>query len=137
MLADIAKRYFLEEDCNCAESLLLAANEYYHLGLDASRCHLLVSAFGGGMGCGSVCGALAGAMAAIGQMTVTGRAHATEGFKDICAGYVKRFEAALGSQMCAQIKPALFKEGTRCAEAVGRAAAELEAYMQELGVEKA
>ncbi|MBQ2990209.1 MAG: C-GCAxxG-C-C family protein [Clostridia bacterium] len=137
MLADIAQRYFLEEDYNCAESMLLAANEYYALGLDSRRCHLLVSAFGGGMGCGSVCGALAGAMAALGQMTVADRAHKAENFKAVCAGYVARFEAALGSQRCDEIKPALFQEGLRCARAVYLAAQELEAYMQELGKQNA
>ena len=137
MLADVAERYFLEEDYNCAESLLLAANEYYALGLDADMCYRLVSAFGGGMGCGSVCGALAGSMAALGQVCVDGRAHTTEGFKAICSGFVAKFEEKLGSQMCSDIKPALFVEGKRCAQAVRLAGEALEAQMQELGRQRA
>ena len=48
MLADVAERYFLQGDFNCAESVLLAANEEYGFGLDPEHCHYLVSAFGGG-----------------------------------------------------------------------------------------
>ena len=137
MLADLAQKYFLEGDYNCAESLLLAANEYYALGLDSENCYRLVSAFGGGMGCGSVCGALAGGIAALGQMTVDGRAHTTQDFKENCASFVAEFEAALGSQLCRDIKPALFEEGKRCAEAVRRGADVLEKHMQARGFKKA
>ena len=62
MLADVAEKYFLQGDFNCAESVLLAANEVYELGLDKDSCHRMVSAFGGGMGtleatCGALCAA--------------------------------------------------------------------------------
>ena len=42
------------------------------------------TAFGGGMGCGALCGALAGGVAVLGYVAVDGRAHATEGFRDLC-----------------------------------------------------
>ena len=123
MLADVAERYFLEGDFNCAESVLLAANEAYGLGLDPENAHRLVSAFGGGMGCGLLCGAIAGAMAALGQEAVNIRAHVTEGFKELCADMAAEMEEALGGVNCSVIKPALFVEGRRCAETVRRAAA--------------
>lgn len=129
MLADAAERYFLEGDFNCAESVLLAANEVYALGLDGETCHRLVSAFGGGMGCGLLCGAIAGAMAALGQAAVDGRAHTTEGFKALCADTARKMHDALGDYNCAAIKPELFAEGRRCAETVRRAASVLEAQM--------
>ena len=132
MLADVAERYFLQGDFNCAESVLLAANEVYELGLDKENCHRLVSAFGGGMGCGLLCGAIAGAMAALGQAAVTERAHVTDGFKDLCAGMAAKMEEALGGVNCSVIKPALFVEGRRCAETVRRAADVLEAQMAKL-----
>ena len=132
MLADVAERYFLQEDFNCAESVLLAANEVYELGLDKDNCHRLVSAFGGGMGCGLLCGAIAGAMAALGQVAVTERAHVTEGFKDLCADTAAKMEEALGSVNCSVIKPEFFVEGRRCAETVRRAADVLEAQMAKL-----
>ena len=132
MLADVAERYFLQGDFNCAESVLLAANEVYELGLDRDNCHRLVSAFGGGMGCGLLCGAIAGAMAALGQVAVTERAHVTDGFKDLCAETAAKMEEALGSVNCSVIKPELFVEGRRCAETVRRAADVLEKQMEKL-----
>lgn len=134
MLADVAERYFLQGDFNCAESVLLAANDVYELGLDKDSCHRLVSAFGGGMGCGLLCGAIAGAMAALGQAAVTERAHVTEGFKDLCADTAAKMEEALGSVNCSVIKPAFFVEGRRCAETVRRAADVLEKQMAQLRV---
>lgn len=137
MLADVAERYFLEGDYNCAESVLLAANEVYDLGLDPEKGHRLVSAFGGGLGCGMLCGAIAGAMAALGQETVCGRAHVTEGFKALCADTAAKLEEALGGVNCSVIKPALFVEGRRCAETVRRAADVLEKQMDELRAKNA
>ena len=129
MLADIAQRYYLEGDYNCAESVLLAANEAYGLGLDPENCYRLVSAFGGGMGCGVVCGALAGSMAALGQEAVTGRAHTTEGFKALCAGCVRDFTDTLGGRDCAQLKPKYFSRDTHCLTTVRMACDVLERQM--------
>lgn len=129
MLADIAERYYLEGDYNCAESVLLAANEAYGLGLDPQVCYRLVSAFGGGMGCGVVCGALAGSMAALGQEAVTGRAHTTEGFKALCAGCVRDFTDTLGGRDCAQLKPKYFSRDTHCLTTVRMACDVLERQM--------
>ena len=42
------RRYYLEKDYNCAETILRAANEEYHLGLNEDSFRL-VSGFGGGM----------------------------------------------------------------------------------------
>ena len=137
MLADVAEKYFLEGDYNCAESVLLAANEVYGLGLDCENCHRMVSAFGGGLGCGLLCGAIAGAMAALGQEAVNTRAHVTDGFKALCADTAEKMEAALGGVNCSVIKPALFVEGRRCAETVRRAADVLEKQMDELRAKKA
>ena len=137
MLADVAEKYFLEEDYNCAESVLLAANEVYELGLDKENCHRLVSAFGGGMGCGMLCGAIAGGMAALGQAAVTERAHVTEGFKELCAETAAMMQAALGNVNCSVIKPALFAQGRRCAETVRRAADVLEKQMDKLMADRA
>lgn len=133
MLADVAQKYYLEGDYNCAETVLLAANEAYALGLDGTTCHRLVSAFGGGMGCGALCGALAGSMAVLGYMTAEGRAHATAGFKDLCAGFVSRFNEAMGSCDCEKLRPAYFSGEVRCLLTVRKACDVLEAQLRELG----
>lgn len=59
-----ATRYF-EEGYNCCQSILLATNDAWNLGIDP----MLISAgqfFRNGMGSGSTCGALIGAQMALG-----------------------------------------------------------------------
>ena len=55
MLRDNVKKYYLEQDYNCAETILRCIDEEYGIGLTEDD-FKLVSAFGGGMGCGSSCG---------------------------------------------------------------------------------
>ena len=136
MLADIAERYYLEGDYNCAESVLLAANEAYGFGLPQDTCCRLMSAFGAGMGCGVVCGALSGGISALGYAAVDGRAHATKGFRDLCTRYVQSFQAKLGGRDCAQLKPVLFSKETRCLKTVRLAAQVLEEQMEQLRAAK-
>ena len=133
MLAEVAEKYYFDKDYNCAESVLCAANEAYHLGLE-DGCHHLLSAFGGGMGCGSTCGALAGALAVLGAVVVSDRAHAAPGFRELCAGFVEKFERELGSQRCCEIKP-VFADPTgkrRCFAPVEIACRLLEAELAAL-----
>jgi len=109
--------YFLEKDFNCAEASLKVLNEKYGLGLKDED-FKLVGACGGGYGCGLVCGALAGSMAALGKLVIGERAHATEGFKELCAEYVEAFRGRFGDTDCAKVKPAYFEEGRRCVRVV-------------------
>ena len=46
MLRDKVKKYFLDEERNCAESMLMAANEEYNIGLSESEMELM-RGFGG------------------------------------------------------------------------------------------
>ncbi len=122
--------YFINRDYNCAETLLRVANDEYSLGLWEED-FKLVSAFGGGLGCEKTCGALCGAMAAIGYLKVTGRAHATENFKELCSGFVQKFEHDLGSINCDALKLKYRNEETRCLKTVVLAAHTLDAYLKE------
>ncbi len=126
-----AYSYFIEKDYNCAEAVVRVANDKLDLRLPEEGMQLL-SGFGGGMCCGKACGAVCGALAIVGKCVVQERAHATEGFKDKCAGIVSRLEDELGSITCAEIKPKYFKEDTRCLEVVEKVSQILEAYMREL-----
>ena len=132
MLRDVAAKYYFDGDHNCAESVLLAANEQYGFGLDEKTCFKLVSAFGGGLGCGLLCGAAAGAMAALGQAAVEGRAHATEGFKELCAGTVKELEAEMTDLNCSVLRERFFTKENRCFETVCRACDVLEKKLDAL-----
>ena len=123
---------YLEEDNNCAETLLRAASEAYGLDLSPEDTRL-IAAFGGGMGCGGTCGALAGALAVLGRVAIEGRAHATPGFRERCAALVQRFERELGSRECDAIKARHFKDdGTRCLHTVCAAADLLDDFLLEL-----
>ena len=128
MLKQLAEKYYIDEKYNCAESLLMAANEYYHLGL-SSKDAALVSGFGAGMGCGDTCGALCGALAAYGKLCVEGKAHQTPGFSKNCGDLVLKFKDQLGSTLCAELTPLYKTEKNRCLAAVLKAADVLEAHI--------
>ncbi|MFV0496931.1 MAG: C-GCAxxG-C-C family (seleno)protein [Candidatus Fimivivens sp.] len=122
--------YFITRDYNCAETILMLANDVYGLGLGAQD-FKLVSAFGGGLGCEKTCGALCGALAAIGCLKVDDRAHATENFKELCAGFVQKFEDDLGSIDCDVLKKKYRNDETRCLKTVQLAARALGEYLKE------
>lgn len=102
-LGEKAKEYYLEQGLNCAVSVLLAANDTYGLGLKKQDAQL-ITAFGGGMGCGNLCGALAGSMAALGKVFLAEDEMYKPEFKDVCAGFVAKFNEKWGTTLCAPIK---------------------------------
>lgn len=93
--------------------------------------HKLVSGFGGGMGCERTCGAVCGALAALGYLRANGRAHATEGFRELCAGFVAKVEQECGSIECSALMARYRTEETRCLGTVLRVADILDAYLEE------
>ncbi|MDD5919572.1 MAG: C-GCAxxG-C-C family (seleno)protein [bacterium] len=130
MTRDFVEKYYLKGDYNCAETLLLAANDAYGLGLPEGA-HKLVSAFGGGMGCERTCGAVCGALAALGYLRAKGRAHATEGFRQLCAGFAAKVEQECGSIECSALMARYRTEETRCFGTVLRVADLLDVYLEE------
>lgn len=135
VLKERARNYFLHQDYNCAESILLAASDEYDLGVTADSLKLL-SGFGGGMGAKRLCGALAGCVAALGMMTVETKAHTTPGFGPLCGALTDRFIDTLGSDQCADLTPHYRKEGVRCVLAVEEAAVLLDTFLREQGIVK-
>ena len=125
------RELFLDGNYNCAETVLLWANERYGLNL-APEDVRLVSGFGGGLGCGENCGALLGAMAALSKVLVKDRAHTTPGFREACGELVGRFRQDLGSIECTELKEKYRRPDVRCLYVVERAAAVLDEYMQTL-----
>ena len=61
MLKEKAGQYYFVQDKSCAEAILLAANEAYHLGMTEEATKLFAG-FRTGMGMGGTCGALSGAI---------------------------------------------------------------------------
>lgn len=133
MLKDKANYYYIDKGMNCAEAVLLGANDEYDLGLapDSAK---LIAGFGGGIGCGNICGALAGAVAIVGHMLIQQDAHRTEGFGDECAKLYKEFEDKLGSTLCTELgEKNKRKDGSRCKITVDAACDVLESFLHERG----
>lgn len=117
MLRDLAKKYYFDEEYNCAEALLLASNEMYNLGLKKEDVDF-ITAFGGGMGCGRVCGALSGSLSALGRMIHLEK----DSFHDLCASLVEDFEKSLTNSECNILKEKYKTEEERCLKTVELAA---------------
>ncbi len=132
MLKEKAKRYFLMENCNCAEALLRAADEEYEMKLTDETLRS-VGGFGGGFGCGMTCGALCGAMAALSVKLVEGKAHETPDFRQISGDFARLFCREAGGSQCDSLKPVYFQEEGRCVGLVEKTADLLEGYMESLG----
>lgn len=129
MLKESARKYLAGEKHNCAETVLLAANEVYHLGLGEEDI-LLIKGFGGGMGCGNVCGGLTGAVAVLSKMFLPGKTK-DEAHK-ITGDFVALFERQFGNTLCSELKPVYQKPEIRCLNLVEQVCAALEAYIEDL-----
>ena len=128
MLKEHATHYYLEDNCNCAEAVLLAANAEYNLGLNDDVCKLM-GGYGGGVSCGSTCGALLGAIAAYGVMKMGRRAHETYGFDKACGDLARDFMARMGEINCSALKKVHANETQRCLKSVLVACDVLESHL--------
>ena len=132
MLAEKAKSYYLDENYNCAEAFLMAANDVYNLGLSKANIKL-VSGFGTGMGCGNTCCTLSSIISATGQIVVQEKAHDHENFKEICAAIVNDFEKEFNSTICDNLSAKYKKsDERRCSEVVFRAAQVAQKHLDKL-----
>ncbi|MCI6152518.1 MAG: C-GCAxxG-C-C family protein [Fusobacterium perfoetens] len=127
MLKDIAKKYYLEKSYNCAESIFLASNEYYNLGLN-EKIREVVTAFGGGMGCGRTCGALTGALAILGVMVHMEK----EPFHQVCTKLIEDYEKELETSVCDELKIRYKTEKERCWKTVEIASDVFEKFIEEV-----
>lgn len=113
MLRDKVKKYFLDEERNCAESMLMAANEEYSIGLTESEMELM-RGFGGGFGYGLTCGAISGSVAALSKLICVkvdkDTSHA------VTSSFVEAVEKRFENTNCSFLTPIHKKEDTRCYE---------------------
>lgn len=113
MLRDKVKKYYLDEERNCAESMLLAANEEYSIGLTDSEIEMM-RGFGGGLGYGLICGAISGSVAALSKLICCKVDKDTS--HDITCGFVGEVEKRFENTNCAVLTPVHKKEDIRCYE---------------------
>ena len=128
MLKEKAQHYYVDMERSCSESILMAANDVYNLGLTDDEI-LLFAGFRGGMGCGGACGCLTGAIGALSRM-YAGR----EDLKTICGNFVAYFNEKLdsGSVDCAVLEPKYKNDTVRCGITVGLGADALSEFIAKL-----
>lgn len=108
-----------EENLNCSETILHAADRVY--GLQLSPDALKLSAgFGGGMGVEKCCGALTGGVMAVSALFVKGSAKTDESFKEINREIFEAVERELGTTDCAALKARHRDEVEGCKPIIAR-----------------
>ncbi|WP_326908298.1 C-GCAxxG-C-C family protein [Sedimentibacter sp. MB31-C6] len=98
---------------NCAEILLMAANEKYNLGIEQNTIKAICP-FGGGIQSEKTCGALLGAVAALGVLYAEELPTTNEKMKEMTKKLVEEFENEFGSLNCDYIKEHHRSEAEKC-----------------------
>lgn len=130
MLKNILSKYYFEQNYNCAESILRAANEYYGLELH-DRDMIMVGAYGGGLQSGNTCGAVLACVSVLSLKYVEAKAHESEDIKPVVQKLLRKFNECYGSTLCKDIKPQSFKPEYRCQKTIEMACDILEETMME------
>ena len=133
MLRDYAEQYYFDQNYNCAETLIRAANDYYDLGLDEKAMRLMAG-YGGGMQTGNVCGTVLAAIGVFSEKYVETKAHESKDIKPVTQKFLRRFRETLnGSLLCKDLKAAYFEPEKRCVHTVLMACDVLEQVIAEIG----
>lgn len=135
MLKDYIEKYYFEQNYNCAETILRAANEYYDLKLH-DRDMIMVGAYGAGIQSGNTCGAVLSAAAVLSLKYVEARAHESEDIRPVVQKLLRKFNEKYGSILCKDIKAQSFKPEYRCKMTVETACDILEETISEYEQEK-
>lgn len=135
MLKDYLQKYYFEQNYNCAETILRAANEYYDLQLH-DRDMIMVGAYGAGIQAGNTCGAVLSAAAILSLKYVEAKAHESQDIKPVVQKMLRKFNAKYSSTLCKDIKPQSFKPEYRCLKTVEAACDILEETIREYEEEK-
>lgn len=135
MLKDYIEKYYFEQNYNCAETILRAANEYYDLKLH-DRDMIMVGAYGAGIQSGNTCGAVLSAAAVLSLKYVEARAHESKDIRPVVQKLLRKFNEKYGSILCKDIKAQSFKPEYRCKMTVETACDILEETISEYEQEK-
>lgn len=131
----VSSRINKNEDLNCAETILYAADRAYQLDLPKSALKL-AAGFGGGMGVEKTCGVITGASMVFSALFVEDRAHESDRVKELNREFFQRMEAVLGHVDCAPIKEHWRTENDGCLSVMKEAARVLQEMVdRELGKE--
>ncbi len=113
----IQEGYGVKEDLNCAETILYAANQVYHLNLNSDSLKL-AAACSGGMGIESVCGVLAGSLMVLGRLFIKETAHQHPEIKELSKELFDTFQKEMGDILCKPLKDNYRTEEKKCREVI-------------------
>ena len=130
MLKDCWESYYIEENYNCAESLLRAANDYYGLGLGEKEMKL-VGGYGRGVQTEGVCGAYLSAVAVLSMKYIDEKAHESGYIRPVVSLFTMRLREKLGTLSCAELMPRNTRPGMRCGLTVEAVCETLEEVINE------
>lgn len=136
MLKDLLPKYYFDQNYNCAETILRAANEYYDLGLH-DKDMILVGAYGAGIQSGNTCGAVLSVAAVLSLKYVEAKAHESEDIRSVVQKMMRKFNEKYGSILCKDIKPQSFKPEYRCQMTIETSCDILEETIAEYEAERA
>ena len=128
MLKDHYEKYYFEQNYNCAETLIRAANDYYDLKLH-DRDMVMLGAYGGGIQTGNTCGAILAAASVLSMKYVEQKAHESKDIGPVTTALIREFNKKYGSVLCKDIKPQSFDPQLRCKYTVEAACEILEAVI--------
>lgn len=104
-LQETIEKYYMEQNYNCSETMLRAANEYYHLDITKDDLRMMAG-FGGGMFVGDTCGSIIGCIAALSKMTVKDKAHdERQTIRPLIQKFMINFKQIAGATKCTELKP--------------------------------
>lgn len=129
-LMDVAKRYYMNDDLNCAEAILYACNEFYGLEITVEDLKI-AGGFGGGMFVGCTCGAICGSVMSLSKMFNASKAHQCPKLKDNVKLIMDKFIIEFHSLNCSDIKRMHYTTDTKCLNTVTKVAQILEKTIQE------
>lgn len=131
-LVDLVYKAYKVDKYNCSEAILVAANDYYQLGLPDDM-YKLVSGFGAGMFSGEVCGALSSSVAVVSKLLIETKAREQmDELKPRVRLVVKNFEEHLKGKSCKQLRPLYFTKEEVCLKTTLLAAEALEKSIREI-----
>lgn len=113
MLKDCYEKYYFEQNYNCAETLIRAANDYYDLQLH-DRDMIMLGAYGAGIQTGNTCGAILAAASVLSTKYIEQKAHESKDIKPVTTDLIREFNKRYGSVLCKDIKAQSFKPEYRC-----------------------
>ena len=113
MLKDCYEKYYYDQNYNCAETMIRAANEYYDLKLH-DRDMIMLGGFGAGIQTGNTCGAILAAVSVLSMKYIERNAHDSKDIKPVTTALIRKFNEKYGSTLCKDIKPQSFNPEYRC-----------------------